>query len=539
MHVVIPENAPFDPTQRAWLNGFMAGLLGMEQAQSAQAAVAGAAPESAASSTVPAAASIPDEDFPWHDPTLSLEERRKLASEKPPQQQIMAALGQLDCGQCGYMCNTYAEVISSGADPDTGKCVPGGRATAKAVKILLAKFKADGSLGTAPVSPAAAPPQNTTAVRGYHRDLPVQATLIESRRLNQPCAEKATQHVAFKFVEPVAYAPGDSLGIWPMNNPEEVELIIAILKGRGSDPVHLDAGEPVSAREALMWRRDLRAPTEELFRLLSDHARDYADRTLLAKLADDDTRAPDFGVHDVLDCLMEFRSSRPPLRDFVRALGSAQPRMYSIASSPNAYPGEVHLTVGLVEYQFIEHTYRGLGSNYLGEQLQTGRRARVFVQKAHGFALPADAETPIVMIGPGTGIAPFRAFLQERALTQAKGKNWLFFGNRKFDEDFFYREELEAWVAARTLTRLSTAFSRDQADKIYVQHRMLEDAAELWRWLQSGAHVYVCGDAKRMASDVDLALQQIAQQEGGHSVEQARVYLAELAKAGRYQRDVY
>jgi sulfite reductase (NADPH) flavoprotein alpha-component len=531
MHVVIPEGAPFAPAQRAWLNGFLAGLLGMEQSLGA----APAAPAAPAAGTA-----LPAEDFPWHDPTLSLEERQKLADNRSPPQQIMAALGQLDCGQCGYMCNTYAEVIASGADPDTGKCVPGGRATAKAVKILLAKFRADGSLDPVPSQPAAtAAPQHTAAARGYHRDLPVSATLIDSRRLNGPGAEKTTQHVAFKFAAPLVYVPGDSLGIWPTNNPDEVELIIAILKGRGSDAVQLGAGEAVGAREALSWRRDLRVPAEELFRLLSEHARDYADRTLLAKLADDDTRAPDYGVHDVLDCLMEFRSARPPLRDFIRALGSAQPRMYSIASSPDAHPGEVHLTVGLVEYQFIEHTYRGLGSNYLSEQLQLGRPAKVFVQKAHAFALPADTGAPIVMIGPGTGVAPFRAFLEERALNHAKGKNWLFFGNQRFAEDFFYREELEALVESRTLTRMSTAFSRDQADKIYVQHRMLEEGAELWRWLQSGAHVYVCGDAKRMATDVDLALQQIAQQEGGYSVEQARAYLTDLAKAGRYQRDVY
>lgn len=529
MHVLIPENAPFEPAQRAWLNGFLAGLLGMEQAL-------GSSPAGTTPAQVPQPAPQA-EDFPWHDPTLSLDERLKLAEGRAPQQQIMSALGQLDCGQCGYMCDSYAEVIANGTDTDTGKCVPGGRATAKTVKILLAKFKADGSAPAAPNAPAK--PQIAEGKRGYHRDLPVAATLIESRRLNQPGAEKATQHIAFKLVEPLEFAPGDSLGVWPMNNPEEVELIIAILKGRGSDTVQLGADEPVSVRDALLWRRDLRLPTEELFRLLSDNAKDYADRTWLAKLAEDDTRAPDHGVHDVLDCLMEFRSARPPLRDFVRALGSAQPRMYSIASSPKAYPGEVHLTVGLVEYKFIEHNYRGLGSSYLGGQLQLDRRAKVFVQKAHGFALPADPEVSIIMIGPGTGVAPFRAFLQERALTQAKGRNWLFFGNPKFNEDFLYREELEALVESRTLTRLSTAFSRDQADKIYVQHRMLEEGAELWRWLEGGSHIYVCGDAKRMATDVDLALQQIAQQEGGLGVDQARDFLTGLSKAGRYQRDVY
>lgn len=537
MHVLIPETAPFEPAQRAWLNGFLAGLLGIEQAL-AKAPAAAPAPilQAADAAAQPA-------EFPWHDPTLSLEERLKLADGRPLPHRIMAALGQLDCGQCGYLCASYAEAIASGADPDLNKCVPGGRATAKTIKILVAKGKSDAAGHSAPALPAAASTpaktQHAAGARGYHRDLPVSAKLVESRRLNEPGSEKATQHVALKFIEPLDYAPGDSLGIWPMNNPEEVELIIAILKGRGSEAVQLTGGEAVSVREALLWRRDLRVPTENLFRVLSEHAKDYADRTLLAKLADDDSRAADYGVHDVLDCLMEFRSARPPLRDFVRALGSLQPRLYSIASSAKAHPGEAHLTVGLLEYELIERTYRGVGSSYLGEQLQTGRKAQVFVQKSHGFALPADSDASIIMIGPGTGIAPFRAFLQERALMNAKGKNWLFFGNQRFNEDFFYREELEASVQSRALTRLSTAFSRDQADKVYVQHRMLEEGAELWRWLRSGAHIYVCGDSKRMASDVDLALQQIAQQEDGFSVEQARDFLAELTKAGRYQRDVY
>jgi sulfite reductase (NADPH) flavoprotein alpha-component len=347
--------------------------------------------------------------------------------------------------------------------------------------------------------------------------------------------------VAFKLSNSIEYSPGDAMGVWPMNNPEEVELMIAILKGYGSEriPASGREGDTIEVREALLWRRDLRVPSENLFRLLCEHAKDYADRMLLKKLSEDDTRAPDYGVHDVLDCLMEFRSARPPLKDFVCALSNMQPRLYSIASSAKAHPGEVHLTVGLVEYKLVDHSYRGIGSNYLIEQLQVARNARIFIQKSHGFKLPADPDASMIMVGPGTGIAPFRAFLEERVATQAKGMNWLFFGNQKFSDDFLYQNELEALVQTRELTRLSTAFSRDQADKIYVQHRMLEGGAELWRWLNNGAYIYVCGDAKRMAGDVDLALQQIAHQHGGLNDEQVKNFIAGLTRAGRYQRDVY
>jgi sulfite reductase (NADPH) flavoprotein alpha-component len=517
MHVVIPEAAPFDAAQRAWLNGFMAGILG------AQAAV----PAPAATPALAAQA----EDFPWHDPALSLEERLKLAESRPIARRLMAAMGQLDCGQCGYLCATYAEAIASGTDSELNKCVPGGRTTAKAIKLLLAK---EGK-----PAPSATQPKPTPTRRGHHRDLPVPARMRATRLLCTPGAEKETRHIELELAEPLEYAAGDSLGVWPMNNPDEVELIVAILKGRGSEPVQLRSMEPLSVREALQWRCDLRAPTEELYRLLSEHARDYADRTLLAKLAEDDTRAPDYGIHDVLDCLMEFHSARPPLREFVRALGSLQPRLYSIASSSKAFPAQVHVTVGILKYEFIERTYRGVASSYLGDVLQSGRRAQVFVQQSNGFSLPADPETPIIMIGPGTGIAPFRAFLQERRAIAAKGRNWLFFGNQRSSQDFFYRDELEALVKDRVLTRLSTAFSRDRTDKYYVQHRMLEEAPEVWRWLGEGAYLYVCGDAKRMASDVDSALQQIAQQQGGLDADSARGFLSELAAKGRYLRDVY
>ena len=283
----------------------------------------------------------------------------------------------------------------------------------------------------------------------------------------------------------------------------------------------------------------------QLLRRVAEHAPDVVlidtespSRDVLEQLAAD-SRAAGYGIHDVFDALVKFRSARPPAGPFVQSLARLQPRLYSIASSLREHPGEVHLTVGVVRYDLNGRGYQGLGSGYFAEHLRAGRPVPVFVQKAHGFALPADPNTPIVMVGPGTGIAPFRAFLQERAAAKAGGPCWLFFGDQHAARDFLYRDELAAWGEARVLTRLSTAFSRDQAEKIYVQHRMLEEGEELWRWLAQGAHLYVCGDAKRMAADVEHALCEVVARHGAMAKEDAARHVKEMAKAGRYQRDVY
>jgi sulfite reductase (NADPH) flavoprotein alpha-component len=535
MQTFIPREAPFTDEQRAWLNGFIAGLLGAESAHGSAAAVAppGAA---AAIAALPAAEEL---QLPWHDPTLALDERLQLAAGRPLDLRLMAAMGQLDCGQCGYECRSYAAAIADGSERDFGKCVPGGRATAKKLKELVAQ--AGAAWPAAPAAGVVTPQRERPVVeRGYGRDAPVPARLVSSAPLGLPGAEKETRHVVLDIAGcGLQYAPGDSLGIWPQNNPDEVELLLAIVKARGSEAVTLADGEIVSAREALSRECDLRMPTDALYELLAREARDEVDRSRLAKLAQDDAQAEVFGVHDVLDVLLEFSSARPRIGDFIAALSRMQPRLYSIASSQKKYPDEAHLTVGVLRYEKNNRAYQGTGSSFLAEHLRPGRAFSVFIQHAHGFRLPADPCAPVIMVGPGTGIAPFRAFLQERAAFGAPGRNWLFFGNQRRDLDFLYRDELESYAEQRLVSRMDLAFSRDQTNKVYVQHKMLEAAQELWRWLANGAYFYVCGDAKRMAGDVDLSLQQIAITQGGMDAAAAKRYLAELARAGRYQRDVY
>ena len=533
MQLLIPETAPFTDEQRAWLNGFVAGLLGMEHALAAGARPSGAA-------ALPPPAPVGD-DFPWHDPTLALDDRMKLAADRPIALRLMAAMGQLDCGQCGYECRSYAAAIAEGTEPDLGKCVPGGRETARKVKEIAGKPRAYPHPGPFPGERGNAAGKGSPPVeRGFGRDAPVPARLVSSTPLSAAGAEKETRHIVLDLAESgLAHEPGDSLGIWPRNNPDEVELLVAILKARGSEAVTLADGAVVAAREALTRECDLRAPTEALYRLLAREAVNDVDRSRLQRLAEDDGDADTFGVHDVLDALLEFPSARPRIGDFVTALGRMQPRMYSIASSRRKHPGEAHLTVGVLRYERNDRHYQGTGSSFLAEHLGAGRALSVFVQRSHGFRLPADPAAPVVMVGPGTGIAPFRAFLQEREAAGHPGRNWLFFGNQRREHDFLYRDELEDLASSRVLTRMDLAFSRDQANKVYVQHRILDAAQELWRWLANGAHLYVCGDAKRMAGDVDLALRQVAAAEGGMDAAGAKRYFADLAKEGRYRRDVY
>jgi sulfite reductase (NADPH) flavoprotein alpha-component len=234
------------------------------------------------------------------------------------------------------------------------------------------------------------------------------------------------------------------------------------------------------------------------------------------------------------------REFKPAPADFVRSLRKLQPRLYSISSSPKAHPHQVHLTVGAVRYETAGRTRKGVCSTFLADRaVPSESRVGVFVHSNKAFRPPANGDTPMIMVGPGTGIAPFRAFLEERAATGAKGKNWLFFGDQRAATYFLYRDELTALQSAGTLTRLDLAFSRDQSEKIYVQQRMLEQATELFAWLEAGAHFYVCGDASRMAKDVDDALHKIVETAGGKSTDDAKVYVAKLKTDKRYQRDVY
>jgi sulfite reductase (NADPH) flavoprotein alpha-component len=282
----------------------------------------------------------------------------------------------------------------------------------------------------------------------------------------------------------------------------------------------------------------------EITRISTPFLRAMAERTGDAELAR--VASPDANGElskflygrEIIDLLHTHRNAKFDPKEFVSLLKKLQPRLYSISSSPKAHPGEVHLTVGAVRYESHGRARKGVCSTFLADRVEAGGTVPVFVQTAHGFRLPSDPAKPIIMVGPGTGIAPFRAFVEERRATGATGGNWLFFGDQQRANDFLYEEELTAMQRDGFL-RLDLAFSRDQAEKIYVQNRMLQNASELWKWLEEGAHFYICGDAKRMARDVDAALHIIIETAGGKSPEEATAYVQNLKATKRYQRDVY
>lgn len=523
MTAILPDNAPFSPAQRAWLNGFFAGLLSSGEATAVQAA------------GVPTGmiAAPAEENFPWHDPTLALEERLTLAEGRPLERVLMAAMAQLDCGQCGYQCRTYAEAIVRGDEKDLSRCVPGGRATSRKLKELLsARPAAAPSAMAPPASPAAAAPPVT------ERSVPVE--LAANAPLNGAESSKDTRHVVFRLNgSGLEYAVGDSLGVQATNCPDLVAAIIAAVGAKGDDEIDLLDGTRRPLVEALIQTCDVARPSDAAIELLAERARapDEAARLKMILAGEPDVEPVD---PDLLDLLRAFPSARPPVQGLVRALGPLQPRLYSIASSPKMRPSEIHLTVSVVRYHRNGRDRKGVASTFLAEK-RVGPEGHVpvFVRPSHGFRLPANDDVPIIMIGPGTGIAPFRAFLEERRAVGAHGRNWLFFGERQRATDFLYGDEIATWQRDGLLTRLDLAFSRDQADKVYVQHRLRERGDEVWAWLQDGAHIYVCGDAKAMARDVDGALAAIVAEHGAMDAGAAKTYLAGLTRAGRYQRDVY
>jgi sulfite reductase (NADPH) flavoprotein alpha-component len=528
----IPENAPFSAEQRAWLSGFLAALVSPE----ATSATALSSREAGAvlGDIKPAGPLATNDDAPWHDPAMPLDERMKLAAEKPLAPKLMAAMAQQDCGQCGYSCADYANAIFLRKEERLNLCVPGGKDTGRAVKKLAAGLDAEAAAAAAADAPPALPALADAANLGRSREQPSTAKLLGRRLLNQPGSEKETWHIDFDLSDSgIDYEVGDSFGIFAKNDLGLVDQIIAMLGAAHTTPVR-----DRSLREVLHENVALGTAPDSLYELFS-YVSGGKVREKARALARGEDPDGDAALIDVLGALQKFPSIRPHPEALIEVLEPVQPRLYSISSSHKAAPGRVSLTVDAVRYIVGKRKRLGLASTYLAERATRGETIKAYVQKAHNFGLPADPGIPIIMVGPGTGIAPFRAFLQERHATGAPGQNWLFFGHQRSACDFFYREELHELRNKRVLTRLSLAWSRDGKEKFYVQDRMREVGGELWQWLARGAHFYVCGDAKRMAKDVEAALVEIVAAHGARSTDEAIAFVRDLKKAGRYQADVY
>jgi sulfite reductase (NADPH) flavoprotein alpha-component len=527
---LIPESAPFSEEQRAWLNGFFSGFVALERAAAnGVAAIPSLAPDGAGS-----ALADDEDDAPWHDQTLPLAERMTLAEGRPLRRRMMAAMAQQDCGQCGYNCNDYADAIAGNKEERLNLCVPGGKETARMLKVLFAELDGAGAPAMAFTAAGDEPKAPAEAVKpGTSRDCPAEVTFELRRRLNKAGSEKDTWHIEFDLPQGLTYEVGDSFGVFPENDPALVREVLATL---WVDPDKPRGG--CTLAETLASEYSLSPAPDSLFQLLSYLTGGERRQKAKALAAGEDPDG-DAANLDVLAALHKFSGVRPDVEAFFEAMEPLQPRLYSISSSPKAAPGRLSLTVDAVRYKVGRRARLGCASTYLADRIEAGATLKAYVQKAHNFGLPADPATPIIMVGPGTGIAPFRAFLQEREAIGAKGKNWLFFGHQRSAVDFFYEDELNAMKTRGSLARLSLAWSRDSGQKFYVQDRMRETGRDLWAWLQEGAHFYICGDAKRMAKDVERALADIAATHGGLTPDAAVAFISDLKKAKRFQADVY
>jgi sulfite reductase (NADPH) flavoprotein alpha-component len=586
----IPENAPFSPAQRAWLNGFLAGLF------SQQSATAQAAPkiranvyfgtetgnsEAVAKQT---AKFLQSRGFESQAVNLSKISSSALAGEayalivistfgdgdppdsaKPFYTELHApdhprlselrysvlALGDRNYERfcrCGQEIDVRLEMLGGQRIYQRVDCDVDYGAAAEAWRNgVVTVLEAASPLQPAKTETKASPaPEATAGVSDksspggeivYDRKHPFLAQVSANRLLTAPASAKETRHFEISLDgSNLSYAAGDALGITPCNCPELVEQILKALNCDGEEAVPSPDETEVPLHKALLEFYEITKIPTGLLRCIAERSADPALRQLLEPAAANQLKSF-VGQREIVDLLVGHSSAKISATEFVSHLKKLAPRLYSIASSPAAHGDCVHLTVSIVRYETNGRKRKGVCSTFLADRAQ--QKVGTFVHRSPHFRLPEDHTKPMIMVGPGTGIAPFRGFLYEREAVGAAGRNWLFFGDQKERTDFLYQDELLRFKKNGLLTRFNTAFSRNQPEKIYVQQRMLENAAELWAWLEEGAHLYVCGDAQRMAKDVDAALHAIVAQAGQRSKEEADAYVKKLKAGHRYQRDVY
>ncbi|HGY1870441.1 TPA: NADPH-dependent assimilatory sulfite reductase flavoprotein subunit [Klebsiella variicola] len=391
-------------------------------------------------------------------------------------------------------------------------------------------------------APVAAPAQLATsgAVNDIHtspytKEAPLSATLSVNQKITGRDSEKDVRHIEIDLGDSgLRYQPGDALGVWYQNDPQLVKELVELLWLKGDEPVTVD-GKTLPLAEALEWHFELTVNTATIVENYATLTRSES----LLPLVGDKAQLQQYAAATPIVDMVRFSPAQLDAEALIGLLRPLTPRLYSIASSHAEVESEVHVTVGVVRYEIEGRARAGGASSFLADRVEEDGEVRVFIEHNDNFRLPANPETPVIMIGPGTGIAPFRAFMQQRAADGAQGKNWLFFGNPHFTEDFLYQVEWQSYVKEGLLTRIDLAWSRDQQQKIYVQDKLREQGAELWRWINDGAHIYVCGDANRMAKDVEHTLLEVIAEYGAMDAEAADEFLSELRVERRYQRDVY
>ena len=379
-----------------------------------------------------------------------------------------------------------------------------------------------GNASGSPAAPASA----------YNKANPFPATLLVRQKITGRDSEKDVRHIEIDLSgSGLQYRAGDALGVWFENDPAVVDEILAAVSLKGDEPVNA-GGQGKTVREALLhdWEIGLNTP---------QFVQGYAEISGNPELKQAAADASAYAAANPIAGIVSQYPAALTAEQLAGLLRPLAPRLYSISSAPEEVGEEVHLTVGVLRYEHNGIPRTGAASGFLGERLEEEGSVRVFVEENPRFRLPESPDTPVIMIGAGTGVAPFRAFMQQRAANGDSGKNWLIFGNQYFTQDFLYQTEWQGWAKDGLLNKYDFAWSRDQEEKIYVQHKIREEAAELWQWLQQGAHIYVCGDASRMAKDVEQALLDTIAEQGGLSADDADEYLDNLRQEGRYQRDVY
>ncbi|MBP6600738.1 MAG: sulfite reductase subunit alpha [Verrucomicrobiales bacterium] len=578
---LIPESAPFTVAQRLWLNGYLAGLLSTSTdgpaissrpkvrvpvLYASQTGNSAALAESFAEQLCSSGFDAPcfgTDDIPEFD--LTSEKHVLIVSstwgDGDPPDNAVDFWSALNSGDHPRLENLSYSVLALGDTNYLNFCAQGkafdSRLESLGARRISPRADCDTDFEEAAAqwfegvlveirkldqgnkSPDQVPSGRKPVEKGYTKKNPFPAKLIENRELNSSGAMRDTRHFSLDLNgSGLTYEVGDVLGVYPRNNPLYVDELIGILGFASDAPVAVPLRGQIPLRDALIESFDVTSLNRKV---VTDWSSVSSSSYLKELVSSDDSSAIGSFVEgrELIDLVIDHPSDFADPGEFLSLLKPMAPRLYSISSSPRAHPGEVHLTVAKVTYETHNRHREGVCSTCLSDRIEIGQEVPVFFQSASHFRLPLDGATDVIMCGPGTGIAPFRAFLEEREATRASGKNWLFFGNPHEATDFLYRDQLTGMCDTGVLDRLDLAWSRDGEAKIYVQDRMFEQGAELWRWFQNGAHFYICGDAKRMAKDVDRVLHEIATTHGGLSEEGAINYIKQLTKEKRYQRDVY
>lgn len=534
---LVPENAPFDEEQRAWLNGFLAGLLGLGTGETREEFPGDERPVA----LHPPARETPP---PWRDATLTLEQRLHLSDGASLEQRLCSAMAQLDCGQCGSSCQTYADALASGSVKDPTLCAPGGRATARALKSLLGEHSgvSRSAWGAAPRS-SLRPPSDTPQPPPFERKKPVADGHAELQRLRVKSQRRLTladagSEIREVVLEPssgrIDYRTGDSLAVLPHNDPDLVRALLRCIGARGQELVATATGA-CEVWRCLLEDVDITHVRPETLELLSREAAESRDAKALAELRE---RGAPSGF-DLLDLLAMFPSARPAVDRLVATLGQLQPRSYAIASSPSVHQGEIHLVVRMVRAERGGRERKGVASHFLGDGLFRGDDVGAYVQSSDALALPDDWAGPMIMLGSGTGVARHRAFLQELEARGRRGGTWLILASCFDGDEALYEAELKGWSRLGVLEHLDVIKLGQRGRRVGPYDILRKRARRVLAWLERGAMVYACGEGKTLSSSLDETLIEVLARHGKMTPTEASDFVHVLRREGRYVEELY